>query len=91
MQNELNQEQLDAMLRAAHSGGAEAGPKEPRVELWDVRRAGQIGREQLQAITQLHEGFARSLTHSLGAYLRVVFAATLVSAEHLAYGEFPED
>ncbi len=91
MQNELNQEQIDAMLRAAHSGGAEAGlAKEPRIELWDVRRAGQIRREQLQAITHLHEGFARSLTHSLGAYLRVVFAATLVSAEHLTYREFLE-
>jgi flagellar motor switch protein FliM len=92
MQNELNQEQIDAMLRAARSGGgAEAGKtKEPKVELWDVRRAGQIRREQLQAITQLHEGFARSLTHSLGAYLRVVFAATLVSAEHLTYREFLE-
>lgn len=90
MENELNQEQIDAMLRAARSGGAtEAGKaKEPKVELWDVRRAGQIRREQLQAITQLHEGFARSLTHSLGAYLRVVFAATLVSAEHLTYREF---
>jgi flagellar motor switch protein FliM len=92
MQNELNQEQIDAMVRAARSGGVgEAGRvKEPRVELWDVRRAGQIGREQLQAITQLHEGFARSLTNSLGAYLRVVFAATLVSAEHLTYREFLE-
>jgi flagellar motor switch protein FliM len=92
MQNELNQEQIDVMLRAARSGtGTEAGrAKEPNVELWDVRRAGQIGREQLQAITQLHEGFARSLTHSLGAYLRVVFTATLVSAEHLTYREFLE-
>ncbi|MGA7216965.1 MAG: FliM/FliN family flagellar motor switch protein [Candidatus Sulfotelmatobacter sp.] len=93
MQNELNQEQIDAMVRAARSGGraGDAGKaQEPKVEAWDVRKAGQIGREQLQAITQLHEGFARSLTHSLGAYLRVVFAATLVSAEHLTYREFLE-
>jgi flagellar motor switch protein FliM len=94
MQNVLNQEQIDAMVRAASSGGGadagEAQKKEPKLELWDVRRAGQIRREQLQAITQLHEGFARSLTHSLGAYLRVVFAATLVSAEHLTYREFLE-
>ncbi len=92
MQNELNQEQIDAMVRAARSGGqADAGQaKEPKVEPWDVHRAGQIGREQLQAITQLHEGFARSLTHSLGAYLRVVFAVALVSAEHLTYREFLE-
>jgi len=92
MQNELNQEQIDAMVRAARSGGqADPGQaKEPKVEPWDVHRAGQIGREQLQAITQLHEGFARSLTHSLGAYLRVVFAVALVSAEHLTYREFLE-
>ena len=92
MQNELNQEEIDAMVREARTGGgAETGPaKEPKVELWDVRRAGQIGREQLQAITQLHEGFARSLTHRSGTYLRVVFAATLVSAEHLTYREFTE-
>jgi len=92
MQNELNQEEIDAMVRAARSGGrVESGPaKEPKVELWDVRRAGQIGREQLQAITQLHENFARSLTHALGTYLRVVFAATLVSAEHLTYREFTQ-
>jgi flagellar motor switch protein FliM len=92
MQNVLNQEEINAMVQAARSGGlADVGaPKEPKVEPWDVRRAGQIGREQLQAITQLHEGFARTLTHSLGAYLRVVFAATLVSAEHLTYREFLE-
>jgi flagellar motor switch protein FliM len=92
MQNELNQEEIDAMVRAARTGGrADSGQaKEPKVEPWDVRRAGQIGREQLLAITQLHEGFARSLTHALGTYLRVVFAATLVSAEHLTYREFTE-
>ena len=92
MQNELNQEQIDAMVRAARAGGGgDAGPaKEPKVEPWDVRRAGQIRREQLVDITQLHEGFARSLTQSLGAYLRVVVAVALVSAEHLTYREFLE-
>ncbi len=90
MEKVLNQEEIDAMVRAARSGGQEASglPAQPHVELWDVRRAGQIGRAQLQAITVLHEGFARNLTHSLGAYLRVVFATTLVSAEHLTYREF---
>ncbi len=90
MEKVLNQEEIDAMVRLARSGGnleaRAASP--PQVELWDVRLAGQIGRGQLQAITTLHEGFARSLTHALGAYLRVVFAATLVSAEHLTYREF---
>jgi len=90
MEKVLNQEEIDAMVRAARSGGAAPSNAsvELRVEPWDARRAGQIGREQLQAITLLHETFARNLTHSLGAYLRVVFAATLVSAEHLTYREF---
>jgi flagellar motor switch protein FliM len=90
MQKELSQEQIDAMVRAARTGGDARQDAAPKVELWDARRAGQIGREQLQAITQLHEGFARSLTHSLGAYLRVIFTAALVSAEHLTYREFME-
>lgn len=90
MEKVLNQEEIDAMVRAARSGGtAEAGaPAQPKIELWDAHKAGQIGREQLQAITTLHENFARNLTHSLGAYLRVVFAAALVSAEHLTFREF---
>lgn len=90
MQNELNQAEIDAMVRKARAGpGADAGAaREPRVEPWDGQRAGQIGREQLRAITLLHEGFARSLTQALGSYLRVVLNATLVSAEHLTYREF---
>lgn len=90
MQRVLNPEEIDAVVRAMRSGAAieNAPAAQVHVQPWDVRHAGQIGREQLQAITLLHEGFARNLTHSLSAYLRVVFAATLVSAEHLTYREF---
>ncbi len=90
MEKVLNQEEIDAMVRRARTGGAGEVEQSSalHVERWDVRRAGQIGREQLQAITALHESFARSLTHALGAYLRVVFTATLDSAEHLTYLEF---
>ncbi|HLW89259.1 MAG TPA: flagellar motor switch protein FliM [Terriglobales bacterium] len=90
MEKVLNQQEIDAMVLAARSGGAAElqAATQPVVEHWDVRRAGQIGREQLQTITALHEGFARSLTHSLGAYLRTSFTAALVSAEHLSYREF---
>ncbi|HXY78141.1 MAG TPA: hypothetical protein VEH47_04965 [Candidatus Acidoferrales bacterium] len=90
MEKVLNQEEIDAMVRAARSGGRieASAAAQPRVEPWDLRRAGQIGREQLEAITLLHEGFARNLTNSLGAYLRVALNTTLVSAEHLGYREF---
>jgi len=90
MESVLSQEEIDALVSAARSGGGAAAvpAAEAKAEPWDVRRAGQIGREQLQAITSLHEGFARSLTHALAAYLRVLFATALVSAEHLSYREF---
>jgi flagellar motor switch protein FliM len=88
MENVLTQEEIDAMVSAARSGGVATPVADIMAERWDVRQAGQIGREQLQSITSLHESFARSLTHALGAYLRVVFATALVSAEHLTYREF---
>ncbi len=91
MEKVLNQGEIDAMVRAARtgeSGDASAGNAGPVIQPWDIRQAGQIGREQLRAINQLHELFARNLTTSMGGYLRVPFDCSLVSAEHLTYREF---
>ncbi len=88
MEKVLNQAEIDDMVRAARSGTATAGSAGPVVQAWDVRQAGQIGREQLRAINQLHELFARNLTTSVGGYLRIAFDCSLVSAEHLTYREF---
>lgn len=87
MEKVLNQSEIDEMVRRARSGGA-AGSTGPVIQPWDVRQAGQIGREQLRAINQLHENFARNLSTSIGGYLRVVFDCSLVSAEHLTYREY---
>ncbi|HYA23108.1 MAG TPA: FliM/FliN family flagellar motor switch protein [Terriglobales bacterium] len=85
MEKVLNQEQIDAMVRAAR--GESHGNRAKQVQPWDARQSGQIGQQQLQAISALHEGFAGNLTHSVGAYLRAAFTATLVSAEHLSFSE----
>lgn len=91
MENVLSQQEIDAMVRATRAGGEVAArAAKPSLEPWDPGSAAQIGREQMEAITVLHEGFARNLTNALGAYLRVVFSTTLVSAEHLSYREFLE-
>src|SRR5215510_8888197 len=86
MEKVLNQQEIDAMVRAARGGGAR--PATVPVIRWDYRQAGRLGREQLESISTLHEAFARSLTHSTGAYLRIGFQVALVSAEHLTYREF---
>jgi flagellar motor switch protein FliM len=90
MEKVLNQEEIDAMVRAARGGVRADGQQShmPTVTAWDIRQAGQIGREQIRAIGTLHETFARNLTHALGAYLRVVFEVAMVSAEHLTYREY---
>jgi flagellar motor switch protein FliM len=89
MEKVLNQQEIDAMVRAARSVGTQADSASgPVVQAWDVRQAGQIGSEQLRAINQLHELFARNLTNAVSGYLRVGFECGLVSAEHLTYREF---
>jgi len=90
MKKVLSQEEIDNLIRAARPGAEAAAPASnaPTVVLWDGRLAGQIGQEHMQAINRLHQTFARNLTHSLGAYLRIQFEAALVSGEHLSYGEF---
>ncbi len=90
MEKVLNQQEIDDMVRKARTGNASAASSGPVVQPWDIRQAGQIGNEQLRAINQLHESFARSLTTAIGGYLRIVFDCSLVSAEHLTYREFLE-
>lgn len=85
MEKVLNQHEIDALVRAARGGRVASRPVVTR---WDYRQAGRIGGEQLESISALHEGFARSLTNSIGAYLRIGFQAGLASAEHLSYREF---
>lgn len=86
MDKVLNQKEIDALVRAARGGGG-AQNALPVVH-WDYRQAGRLGREQMEAVSGLHEAFARNLTHSTGAYLRISYRVALVSAEHLSYREF---
>jgi flagellar motor switch protein FliM len=89
MDKVLNQEEIDAMVRVARGGQPSTSqPVQQVVQPWDIRQAGQIGSEQMRAINQLHEVFARNLTSSVGAYLGIAFDCSLVSAEHLTYREF---
>lgn len=91
MEKILSQEEIDVLFRAAQGGVAEktqAVTRNRTSTACNFRQSAKISKEQLRSVTQLHEIFARSLTHSLGAYLRVAFEVNLVSAEQLSYGEF---
>ena len=90
MEKVLTQEEIDALFRAARGGTKTDTDKTPisQVERWNLRDAGRLRKEQLHSISQLHESFARNLSHSLGAYVRDKFEVALVSVEQLAYREF---
>jgi flagellar motor switch protein FliM len=80
----LNQDEIDAMFRAMR--GEKSPAADHSIKAWNFRGPG-LGKEQVRAISGLHEGFARNLTHWLSAYLRVGFDCNLVSVEQLGYRE----
>ncbi len=88
MEKVLNQEEIDAMFRAALGRSNVSPASVSSYHPCDFKQAGQIKKDQVRAISNLHEGFARNLTNALGAYLRVVFEVNLVSVEQLTYREF---
>jgi flagellar motor switch protein FliM len=89
MERDLTQDEIDAMVRVASGRQGNSPQKEARtIHPCTFRHSGQLSGEQVAAVNGLHEGFARSLSQSLGAYLRVSFDVNLVSIEQLAYSEF---
>jgi flagellar motor switch protein FliM len=92
MEKILNQDEIDALFH--HAAQERVSQPEPpggekrHITPCNFHRAGMIAREDLRAVNLLHETFARNLSRSLGAYLRVAFEVNLVSTEQIMYGEF---
>jgi flagellar motor switch protein FliM len=87
MEKILNQDEIDALFRAAR-GSAKAATPARHVTPLNFRAATQANEDDIRSVTGLQETFARHLSHSLSAYLRVVFDVALVAAEQLTYSEF---
>jgi len=90
MEKILTQDEIDALFRATQKGQIPAGEQkaaQKNVTKFNVREISQINKEQVRALSTLHESFARNITNSLGAYLRVGFDVNLVSVEQLTFSE----
>ena len=83
----LSQEEIDDVFRNLREAPEVDDPSK-RAEPYDFRRPDRIAKDQLRAIHQLHETFARSLASSLSAYLRAYVAVNLVSVEQISFMEF---
>jgi flagellar motor switch protein FliM len=94
----LEQDEIDSMFASAReqaekqeaTSTSEPAPWRPSEEAYNFSRAGQISKEEMQAISTVNDLFARNLTHNLGAWLRTQFDVTLASAEQMMYSEFTE-
>jgi flagellar motor switch protein FliM len=90
MEKILTQEEIDALFRATQKGQIPVSTVQAvqkKISKLNLRGISQISKEQVRALSALHESFARNVTNSLGAYLRVGFAVNLVSVEQLTFSE----
>ena len=88
MRMALSQQEIEALFSAAQSGGKAENLARRKVSKCDLVKSKTLLTEQVQAVNTLHESFARRLSDSLGAYLRVGLDVNLVSAEQLRWAEF---
>jgi len=89
MKRTLDKAEIDALAgkaKAVRKGDAIRGSK--KILPCDMRRSKQLAADQISVVTTLHQSFARRLSGSMGAHLRVAFDTQVVSAEQLTYKEF---
>jgi flagellar motor switch protein FliM len=69
---------------------AEAAPVrgEKQVALYDFRRPDRVSKDQMRALQNLHDGYARLLSTTLSSYLRTLVEIDIVSVDQLTYSEF---
>ena len=89
MERVLDQTEIDLLVQAAKTNRM-PHPQQRSIKPCSFRQSGQLTGEQTHAITVLHETFARNLSLSLGAYLRIAFEVALTSVEQFTYSEFLE-
>ena len=89
----LSQEEIDALLTAAAdqsgtSRPAFEGDQRAPVVSYNFRRPDRVTKDQIRSLHFLHDRFARNVSTSLSAYMRVVTDVTILSVEQFTYSEF---
>jgi len=99
----LSQEEVDALLSAVSSEGADSdfgglvgsapgeedeGVDEKTLSLYDFRRPDRVSKDQMRTLQNLHEGYARQFSTTLTNFLRTFVEIELVSVDQLTFSEF---
>ena len=89
MADTLTQEQIDAMLSQALSGGlVETSAVEEQVKEYDFRSPKKFTKEKMRALETIFESYARLLSSYLTGLLRLYCKVSLVSIEEQRYFEY---
>ena len=62
--------------------------QKPSVIGYNFRRPDRVSKDQIRSLHFLHDRFARNVSTSLSAYLRVVTEVAILSVEQFTYSEF---
>ena len=89
MKKLLNQREIDAILGQARGETSDrAGVQRRTIEPCNFRNNVQMSDEYARYMSGLHEAFARTMSNSLGAYLRAQFEMVLASVELIPGRDF---
>ncbi len=89
----LSQEEIDALLSTI--GKEEEQPEElpktlieEKISIYDFKRPDKVSKEQIRALKNLHDKFARNFSSKLSGFLRTIIEIDVVSVDQMTYGEF---
>jgi len=88
----LSQNEIDALLSAISSGDMDTESlkqeEEPKVKLYDFKRALRFSKDQIRSISRIYENYARLLTTFFSGQLRTYVNLTVASVDQVPYEEF---
>lgn len=87
----LSQHEIDALLSAITSGDMDAEEfkkEEPKVRVYDFKRALRFSKDQIRSISRIYENYARLLTTFFSGQLRTYVNLSVASVDQIPYEEF---
>jgi flagellar motor switch protein FliM len=92
----LDQSEVDALLEAVKKGSVVTGAAapaavrsdSPHVQHYDFKRPERVSKEQLRALQNVNEIFARNLGATIASMIRTIVEVRLLAVEQMNYGEF---
>lgn len=78
----------ESSTAAPNEASAAKQIEQKQVSIYDFRRPDRVSKDQMRALQNLHDGYARLLATTLSSYLRALVEIDIVSVDQLTYSEF---